>query len=99
MRPCERADRRGFGDDPHTEHELGHRRHSVRPVGDRKIAGVCAGFARYPDVDPVLVRVLWLVLALTAGVGFIAYIVAWIVMPKEESLPPAAFTERASTEG
>lgn len=75
------------------------RRRLVRPVEDRKIAGVCAGFARYLDVDPVLVRVLWLVLALTAGVGFIAYIVAWIVMPKEESLPSAAFTERASTEG
>ena len=57
-------------------------------VRNKKIAGVCAGFARYLDVDVVLVRVIWLALALGAGVGFIAYIVAWIIMPKER--PPAA---------
>ncbi|MEN6537855.1 MAG: PspC domain-containing protein [Bryobacteraceae bacterium] len=62
-------------------------RRLYRPTADRKIAGVCAGFALYLGVDPVLIRVLWLALALGAGVGFIAYIIAWIVMPKEESLP------------
>jgi len=46
------------------------------------LSGVCTGFARYMGVDVTLVRVVWLVIALTAGVGFIAYIVAWIVMPK-----------------
>lgn len=50
----------------------------------KKIAGVCTGFARYLDVDVVLVRIVWLVTALTAGVGFIAYIVAWIAMPRQE---------------
>jgi phage shock protein C len=49
----------------------------------KKIAGVCAGFARYFDVDVILVRVLWLVLALSTGIGFIAYLAAWIVMPNE----------------
>jgi phage shock protein PspC (stress-responsive transcriptional regulator) len=38
------------------------------------------------DVDVVLVRIVWLVIALTAGVGFIAYIVAWIAMPREETV-------------
>ena len=51
----------------------------------KKIAGVCAGFARYMGVDVTLVRVVWLVIALTAGVGFIAYIVAWIAMPLVET--------------
>jgi phage shock protein C len=46
-----------------------------------KIAGVCAGFANYMDVDVVLVRVLWLGLALGFGVGFLAYLAAWIVIP------------------
>jgi phage shock protein C len=46
-----------------------------------KIAGVCAGFANYMDVDVVLVRVLWLGLALGFGVGFLAYVAAWIVIP------------------
>jgi phage shock protein C len=56
----------------------------VRVMEGKKIAGVCTGFARYLDMDVVLVRIVWLVIALTAGVGFIAYIVAWIAMPREE---------------
>ena len=52
----------------------------------KKIAGVCAGFARYFEVDVTLVRLLWLVVAFCAGFGFIAYLVAWIVMPKDEPL-------------
>ncbi len=57
----------------------------VRIREGKKIAGVCAGFARYMGVDVTLVRVVWLVIALTAGVGFIAYIVAWIAMPLVET--------------
>ena len=53
---------------------------------NKKIAGVCAGFARYLDVDTVLVRVLWLGLALGTGVGFIVYLVAWIVVPSDRGL-------------
>jgi phage shock protein C len=51
---------------------------------NNKIAGVCAGFARFWDVDVTLIRVLWLVVAFsTAGCGFLAYVVAWIVMPSD----------------
>jgi len=50
---------------------------------DKKIAGVCAGFARYLDMDVTLMRVLWLIVAFTTGVGFIGYIIAWICMPRE----------------
>ncbi len=51
---------------------------------NKKIAGVCAGFARYLDVDVVLVRVLWLIIALcTGGLGFFGYLAAWIVIPNE----------------
>ena len=49
---------------------------------DRKIAGVCAGFAQYFDLDVTLVRVVWLVIALFGGGGVLAYIIAWIVMPE-----------------
>src|ERR1700753_259081 len=48
---------------------------------NRKIAGVCAGFARHLGVDVVLMRVLWLGIALCTGVGFLAYLAAWIVIP------------------
>jgi phage shock protein C len=55
----------------------------TRDIRNKKIAGVCAGFARYMNLDVVLVRVIWLALAFCTGVGFIAYVVAWIIMPKE----------------
>jgi phage shock protein C len=50
---------------------------------NKKIAGVCAGFARYLEVDVILVRVVWLCVALTAGIGLLAYIAAWIIMPSD----------------
>ena len=57
-----------------------------RPMANKRIAGVCAGFARYFDCDVTLMRVLWLVIALGTGIGFLAYLVAWIAMPKDYSI-------------
>jgi phage shock protein C len=62
---------------------------------NKKIAGVCAGFARYMDVDIVLVRVIWLALAFCTGIGFIAYVVAWIIMPKDLRPAPAPASQFA----
>lgn len=53
-----------------------------------KIAGVCGGFAEYLDIDPTLMRLIWVMLALFAGWGVIGYLIAWIVMP-EAPLDPA----------
>jgi phage shock protein C len=58
------------------------RRRIVRSINDRKIGGVCAGVAEYFDLDPTLVRVLWLLLLLCAGTGGLAYIIFWIVLPE-----------------
>lgn len=61
-------------------------------MSEKKIAGVCAGVARYFDAEVTLVRVLWLVLAICTVIpGFVAYLVAWIAMPKEygPEHPPA----------
>jgi len=55
-----------------------------RPVDDRMIAGVCSGIARYANVDPNAVRVLFAVVAvLTWGVAALAYPVMWFIMPEE----------------
>ena len=55
---------------------------------DRKIAGVCAGFAEYFDLDVTIVRVVWLILAICGGgAGVLAYIIAWIVMPEAPAAP------------
>ena len=70
----------------------------MRDLANKKIAGVCAGFARYLNADVVLVRVIWLILAFcTGGLGFLAYLAAWIVMPKEPRTLAAA-EERLSPE-
>jgi phage shock protein C len=56
----------------------------------RKIAGVCAGFARYFGMDVVLMRVLWLGIALATGVGFLVYLAAWIIIPSDHGYEPRA---------
>ena len=61
----------------------------VRPRLGRKVAGVCLGFAEYFDIDVTVVRVVWLVTAIMTCVGFIPYVIAWIVMPEEPLLLPA----------
>ena len=65
------------------------RKRLVRPREGRKIAGVCLGIAEYFDLDPTLIRLIWLVLIFGAGSGLLAYIVGWIVMPEEPNLLPA----------
>ncbi len=55
----------------------------VRPRADRKIAGVCAGFAEYFDIDVIVIRIVWLIVAFMGGCGFLAYVIAWIVIPEE----------------
>lgn len=55
---------------------------------DKKIAGVCAGFADYLELDATLVRMIWLMLAFV-GWGLIGYLVAWIIMPEEPQVSPA----------
>jgi phage shock protein C len=55
----------------------------TRSRRDRKIAGVCGGIAEYLNTDATLIRLLALI-ALFCGAGFLAYIIAWIVIPEEE---------------
>lgn len=49
----------------------------------KKLCGVCGGIAEYFDVDPTLIRLLWVILVLCAGTGILAYIVAAIIMPNK----------------
>lgn len=48
---------------------------------NKMIAGVCGGIAEYFNVDPTLVRLAWVVFALFAGSGLLAYIIFAIVIP------------------
>ena len=64
------------------------RKRLVRPRAGRKIAGVCAGFAEYFDVDVTVVRVVWLLVAVMTGIGLLSYPIAWIIMPEEPETRP-----------
>jgi phage shock protein C len=62
-----------------------------RPRDDRKIAGVCAGFARYLAMDVTLVRLVVTILAFwPPGAGLIGYLVAWMIMPNDPLRLPEA---------
>jgi phage shock protein C len=62
------------------------------------IAGVCGGLAEYFGLDPVIVRLIFVLVTLTTGIGFIVYPVLWIVMPKAGSnaSTPPLFTQDAN---
>lgn len=62
----------------------------VRPRYGRKIGGVCAAFAARFGWDVALVRVMALLLAIFTGIGFLAYIVLWIVLPEEPLYLPSS---------
>ena len=65
----------------------------------RKIAGVCAGAARYLDIDVTLVRLVWILLTIFLAIlpGIAAYVVCWVVMP-EDPLPVRDVQSSASAE-
>lgn len=50
---------------------------------DKKIAGVCGGIAEYFDVDPILIRLIWIILVFCLGSGVIAYLIAWLLLPSK----------------
>lgn len=54
-----------------------------RATDDKKIAGVCAGVARYLDLDVTVVRLVWAILGLAGTFGIWAYIIAALVIPVE----------------
>jgi phage shock protein C len=54
------------------------------------IAGVCGGIGEYLEIDPNVIRLIWVVVTVfTVGVGVIAYLLAWLIVP-EEALPAAS---------
>lgn len=55
-----------------------------RSKTDRKIAGVCGGLGQYFDIDPTLIRVAFVLLALPGGLpGVLPYFILWVVIPEE----------------
>jgi phage shock protein C len=67
-----------------------------RSRSDRIIGGVCTGLAKYFDVDPVIVRLLFVVMALAQGAGVLLYLVLLVVIPEEDAQPSGTTCTEAS---
>lgn len=52
---------------------------------EKMVSGVCAGIADYFDIDPSIVRIVWVLLGLTGG-GIIAYIIAAVILPDKSKV-------------
>lgn len=59
-------------------------RRLFRHPDDRLLGGVCGGIAQYFNIDPLIVRIIFVVLFFT-GAGFLAYLIMWIVVPLARS--------------
>lgn len=55
----------------------------TRVRSGRKIAGVCGGLAKYFDIDPTVVRIIFLILLFIGGGGFLIYLIIWICAPED----------------
>ena len=53
-----------------------------RSTTNKIVGGVCGGLGEYFDIDPVLIRIIMVLLFLAKGLGILAYIIAWIIIPK-----------------
>jgi phage shock protein C len=85
------------GGDPVRHHGCVDGRQLVRSRVNRRVAGVCGGIGEYFDIDPTLVRVIFVLVTFLGLAGIIVYIVLWIVMPEapvgsEPPQTPAGFT-------
>ena len=53
-----------------------------RSQTNRKIAGVCGGIGEYVNLDPTVIRLIWVLLLFCAGTGLLAYLIAALIIPE-----------------
>lgn len=80
-------------------------RHLYLSRTNKVIAGVCGGLGEYLGIDPVILRIIFVVLFIFSGIGFVGYLIAWLVMPKQSvevvstSTPTVPATTQSSVSG
>jgi phage shock protein PspC (stress-responsive transcriptional regulator) len=62
----------------------------TRSETDRVIAGVAGGIAQRLDVSSTLVRLAWVLSVFFGGLGIVAYVILWVVLPKGSAHTPAS---------
>ena len=58
----------------------------TRSTKEKRIAGVCGGIANYLNIDPLVVRIIFIIALLCGSLGFWAYLVIWIAAPTDNLL-------------
>jgi len=58
-----------------------------RSQNDKIFAGVCGGLADYFEIDPTIIRLLFILIVAFGGSGFIVYLLLWLIMPKSSGEP------------
>ncbi|MEL6148981.1 MAG: PspC domain-containing protein [Chloroflexota bacterium] len=56
-----------------------------------EVAGISVGMADYFNVDVALIRILFVILALSAGPGLLAYLILWVALPEEKDIYPERY--------
>jgi phage shock protein C len=65
----------------------------TRSADNRWVAGVCGGLGEHFNIDPTLIRVIFVLASLLLGVvvgGMILYAILWVIMPAEDTSGPTA---------
>ena len=65
-------------------------RRLTRSASDKVLGGVAGGLGRYFDIDPIIFRIGFVVLALAGGAGVLGYLAAWVLVPADPTVPGAA---------
>jgi phage shock protein C len=55
-----------------------------RSKKNRNLAGVCGGVGEFLNVDPTIIRILWILFSLAYGTGILAYIICWLIIPERK---------------
>jgi phage shock protein PspC (stress-responsive transcriptional regulator) len=74
-------------------------RRLTRDTRHAVLGGVAAGFGRYLDVDPVVVRLAFVLGTLLGGVGLLFYLACWVIIPRDEATAGAPPTPEESSVG
>ena len=66
----------------------------TRSTSDRWVAGICGGIGEYFEIDPNVIRVLWVIITVLTGfvAGIIIYILLWIILPEQGQARPVGTT-------
>ncbi len=73
-------------------------RRLYRSTEHKIIGGVCGGLGEHFDIDPTWLRIAFVVLAITKGIGILLYLIGWVIIPKRSAEEAAEVAAETATE-